>query len=448
MKYRVTITLFCLIAAMTCSAQTLFETDTYKFKTSGYLRTGFGNSEGGTTQAHFQMPGALNKYSLGNQADTYGELEFDYTHYLDKGKTKSIDVVWMTSIYEDFGTEKHMSYNFTEQLYVRFNNLFGADESIWVGDRFYDRRAVHMLDRQWINPGQKGFGAGIENFINRDSDEDLKFAVWQFKDKGVTSYKNGRVGDLTAYTFDVRWINKPISPTTNLNFALNYSYRAPNNDLGYEGKDGYGVMGWIDYAKEHVTNTTAVLFRQGANVSIDHWSGMSQKENPGNDNIVMNDLSSAYTLEINNNFLYDNLDNFAVNVIVMLQARDYGTSPYRWVDGKHEYLAHRGNMFYWASAGARAMYYITDNLRPSLEYTYEYGHNDQLGAMGSLCKLTFTPELSLHKGFYDRPVLRPFVTYAWWGDGLEGFVGSTPLGAPYGDNTSGFTYGLQFEIWW
>ena len=70
--------LFMFSTTFNVKAQTIFEKVNHTFKTSGYLRTGVGRSEGGETQAHFQMPGAQNKYSLGNQADTYGELEFDY----------------------------------------------------------------------------------------------------------------------------------------------------------------------------------------------------------------------------------------------------------------------------------------------------------------------------------------------------------------------------------
>ncbi len=430
------------------SSQTLLDTNINKFRVSGYLRTGFGYSEGGATQAHFQIPGALNKYSLGNQADTYGELEFDYTHYLDGAKSKSLDAVWMVSIYESFGTTDQMSFNFTEQLYLRANNLLGLNESIWVGNRFYDRSAIHMLDRQWMNPGQKGWGAGIENFLNKSTEEDLKFAAWRLNDNDVTSYKSGSLGDLTTYTADVRWVHKPITQYSNINLALNYSRRTANDTLGYEAYNGFGAFAWLDYAKGSITNTSAILFRQGANISIDHWSGMSQKENPGNDNLVLNNLRGAYSLEVNNNFLYDDLDKFAINAIFMFVARNYGTAPYLYEGEERVYLEGRGDMFYWLSGGARAMYYVSKNFRPSIEYTYEYGNNSQLGAIGNLHKITITPELSLAKGFYSRPVLRPFVTYAHWSEGLKGYIGNSPNGAPYGDNTAGFTYGVQFEIWW
>ncbi len=440
--------LLLLMCSMAAQAQVLFESDKSQFKVSGYLRTGIGRSEGGATQAHFQMPGVLNKYSLGNQADTYGELEFDYTHYFNADKSKSLDVVWMTSIYEDFGTDKQMSYNKTEQLYVRVNNLLGWGESIWTGDRFYDRRAIHMLDRQWINPGQKGWGLGIENFINRESEEDLKFAAWRFVNKDVTSYKSAKVGNLYNYTADVRWVNKPISEQLNLNLAINYSLRAANNDLGYGKEHGYGLFAWLDYTKSHITNTTAVLFRQGANVSTDHWSGISYMENPSNSNYVTSDLSGAYSLEVNNNFLYDDFENWTLNFILMAVVRNYGTTPYEYINGQPQYMNDLGQMLYWLSAGARGSYYVSDYFRLTLEYTHEYVKNEQVSATGHLNKLTFSPEFSLKKGFYSRPALRPFVNYAFWSDALRGHIAQSPQGSPYGDKTEGFTYGLQFEIWW
>lgn len=433
-------------------SQTIFEKGNHKFKTSGYLRTGVGRSEGGETQAHFQMPGAQNKYSLGNQADTYGELEFDYSYYFDEEKSKSIDVIWMTSIYEDFGTDTQMSYNKMEQLYMRANNFLGKGEIIWAGKRFYDRRAEHMLDRQWVNPGQRGWGFGMEKLIGKGTDEDIKFGIWTFQEKGDdVSYINGNVDKLRAYTADVRYVHLPISETLKMNVSLNYSYRTENEIMEYDSKHGFAVISWLDYEKKYITNTTALIFRQGASIPIHHWSGMSEKENPGNDNFVLNNIDSSYFLEINNNFLYDDKETFAVNGILSAVIRDYGTRPYEYnvTDPTNKtYLQGRDKMLYWLTAGARGMYYLSNNFKLHLELTHEYINNEQLNVSGDLDKITFTPELSLEKGFYARPVLRPFVTYAFWSDDLKGLIGNTPNGAPFGNNNSGFTYGLQFEIWW
>ncbi|QXP62262.1 carbohydrate porin [Polaribacter sp. HaHaR_3_91] len=444
--------LFMFSTTFNVKAQTIFEKVNHTFKTSGYLRTGVGQSEGGETQAHFQMPGAQNKYSLGNQADTYGELEFDYSYYFDKEKSKSLDVIWMSSIYEDFGTDTQMSFNKTEQLYVRANNFLGNGEVIWAGKRFYDRRAEHMLDRQWVNPGQRGWGVGMEKLIQKGTDEDIKFGIWAFQERGKDiSFINGAKDHLRAYTADVRYVHLPISETLKMNVSLNYSYRAENEIMEYDAKHGFAVISWLDYEKKYITNTTALIFRQGASIPIHHWSGMSEKENPGNDNIVLNDNASSYFLEINNNFLYDDKETFAVNGILSAVMRDYGTKPYEYNSANptnKAYLKGRDKMLYWLTAGARGMYYLSNNFKLHLELTHEYIKNEQLNVSGNLDKITFTPELSLEKGFYARPVLRPFVTYAFWSDDLKGLIGNTPNGAPFGNNTSGFTYGLQFEIWW
>ena len=43
-----------------------------------------------------------------------------------------------------------------------------------------------------------------------------------------------------------------------------------------------------------------------------------------------------------------------------------------------------------------------------------------------------------------RPVLRAFLTYAMWANGLEGGVG----GPDYARDTEGWSWGVQMESWW
>lgn len=428
--------------------QKLWEDDQNYFGTSGYIRTGIGQSEGGATQAHFQMPGALNKFSLGNQADTYGELEFDYTRYINKEKNQSLDVVWMTSFYEAFGSENGMQFDKTAQLYVRGNNLLGNKEVLWIGKRYYHRQAIHLLDKQWMNPAQTGWGLGIENLITNKGTQDFKLGAWAFEDKEVVSYLNQNQSVLKAFTADARWVHVPVSKTSKINLAVNYSIRAANPTLDYETRHGFGAFAWLDTEKKNITNTFAVLFRQGATVAQHHWTGMSQKENPNNNQLVLNDLRKAYALEINNNFLYDDLDRFAINGILMSVYKDFGTQPYNYQNGTKSYLENTGDKLYWIAVGARGMYYLNRYFKLSLELSTEYVNNQQVNVEGNLQRISFTPEISLNKGFYNRPVLRPLITYAFWSNDLMGHIGTTPTNAPFGNNTEGFTLGLQFEIWW
>ena len=62
---------------------------------------------------------------------------------------------------------------------------------------------------------------------------------------------------------------------------------------------------------------------------------------------------------------------------------------------------------------------------------------------GWLRKFTIAPQIGAGRKFFSRPVLRVFLTYASWSDGLRGFVG----GIPYLTRTGGLTYGVQAETW-
>ncbi|MFI3320708.1 MAG: carbohydrate porin [Rikenellaceae bacterium] len=454
-KTCITLVASLILSVFTINAQTILDSDTQSFRVAGYLRTGLGGSEGGDVMATFQIPGALNKFSLGNQADTYGEVEFDYRYFIDKESGKSIDAIWMVSYFERFGSEYAMFFHRAEQLYFRFNNLFNHGETIWAGKRFYNRRAIYMLDRQWLNPGQGGIGLGVENLFNiSGSKEDIRFGVWQFRNKNVTSAYNGEVGTIYNYNFDIRWIHHPICENLNINAAINVAYRQRNFDLGYDGAWGFGAFGWIDYENGNITNTTALLFRQGATQPINHWTGKSDIENPLNNNIILNDLSKSYTVELNSEFLYDNKETFAINATFVGAIRNYGTTPHyaytstisleNIYDSESVEGYSDGKMFYWLALGVRPTYYLAKNFRLTAEVTQEFVNNRQLGVGGNMTRFTFSPELALSKGYFARPILRPAVSYARWNSGLEGYIG----GDVYNDTTHGFTYSLQFEIWW
>lgn len=450
-------TLACGLSAFGMKAKPIVETDEYAYGISGYLRTGIGTSKGGNTQANFQVPGAQNKYSLGNQADTYGELEFDYAHYLNDDKSKWIDVVWMVSGYEPQDGDG-MEYNENEQLYIKANNLFDNEIDVWFGRRFFERQAIHMLDRQWNNAGQGGIGFGVEGLLDKGTDEDVKLSLFRWDDDDVTSYVNDELGKLYSYSFDARWVHIPLSDTRKLNLNATLRYRPEDEDLGYDAAYGGGLSIWQDYSKGNITDTTAIIFRQGADVPINHWNIASEKENPGNDDIVRNDLDDAWTLEINNNFLYDDQEKWAFNGIVLAQFRDHGTAPYQG-DSSNTVLVDPltgtvtpsgsvGSQVYWLSLGGRAIRYINDQFRLSVEVSNDYIHNEQDDVSGNLSMITFTPEFSVGKGYYTRPVIRPFVTYARWSDDLQGHIGTGPGTAPYGDETDAVTAGIQFEVWW
>jgi len=89
---------------------------------------------------------------------------------------------------------------------------------------------------------------------------------------------------------------------------------------------------------------------------------------------------------------------------------------------------------------------LTKYLSLAVEGGFDHTKNPNAPSQydGWLRKITFAPQIGAGRKFFSRPVLRTFVTYANWSDGLKGYVG----GVPYQKRTQGLTYGVQCESWW
>ena len=97
----------------------------------------------------------------------------------------------------------------------------------------------------------------------------------------------------------------------------------------------------------------------------------------------------------------------------------------------------------WYSAGIRPVYHFNRYWSLAFEAGLDYTDNDR-GGSGTLGKFTIAPQISPQAKQLSRPVLRAFLTYAWWADDFEGSVG----GSDYADDLDGFSVGLQMETWW
>jgi len=98
----------------------------------------------------------------------------------------------------------------------------------------------------------------------------------------------------------------------------------------------------------------------------------------------------------------------------------------------------------WVSFGARPEVFLTKHLSLAFEGGFDHTHSSTGQYDGWLRKFTIAPQIGAGRQFFSRPVLRAFLTYANWSDGLRGFVG----GIPFHNRTNGLTYGVQVETWW
>ena len=442
-------TLVLLPISIFSQQDTITKKNSFSLKPLVYLRSALAESEGGKTMADFQAPGAMSHYRMGNEANTYGEFGLSY-HQEFKEIDNSLDIVMMMSGYSPFGDKNDFKLNNVAQFYAKFNDVIGGGD-IWAGKRYYDRRDYHMIDYFWYNPAQDAtFGIGIENLRSDKHKDKLSFALFSFDNKNVKTLSNlpedlDKSENLRSYHFEAKWADIPTNKDGSIMAFVRAAKRRANEDIKFKEANGFAVglaHTQSNILKGKATNNFQINYKKGISVSQSQFTGTPIFETNGNAEQIRYNLDKNYAFEVSNSFFYENEKNFAINALTIYRFEDRGMKPVNVTDGKEINL---GQKIHWFSAGFRAMKYLTKNFNLALEYGADYVNNHTIEKEGVLHKVTFSPQIQLNYGFYTRPVIRPFVTYATWSEDLKGTIGGGY--APFANKTNGFTYGLSFEVW-
>jgi sucrose porin len=130
---------------------------------------------------------------------------------------------------------------------------------------------------------------------------------------------------------------------------------------------------------------------------------------------------------------------------------------YRWWTGDMEGWGRS----MWV-AGVRPQQQITKNFAMQYEVGYEYLDDDNFKGVsgskgkGGMTKATIAPTLTFDSGFWSRPQLRLFATYAKWDEGVADAIdgnydwGSGTLSAgsySRSGKTDTWNFGVQGEVW-
>lgn len=395
------------------------------FEFHGYFRSGYGVNGVGGQQIAFQAPGAGAKYRLGNEAETYGEMIL-VNNWLNPERDS--DRAWLktevlieantinASNYANFGNlDDNDQFRFRE-AFVRAGSLFASqpDAKLWAGERYYRRQHIEINDFYPLD--MSGYGAGIE---------DMNAGIG----KVSFAYLGGARPDLT--TSNGRYAKS--------NFDLRlYDVKAP----------GGSIAAWVDLAvaKGGPTLSGIVLpsdtgwafglrhqrleWLGGFHAfGIQYGTGAASNFSTGVDDPLPS-LDHSARLLITEQVLIQPNDTFAIMPIFVYQRTRPGDPRRGWDE--------------WVSFGARPQLFVTRYFSVAAEAGLDHTRSDAGLYDGWLGKFTMAPQIGAGRKFFSRPVLRAFLTYATWSDGLRGFVGGTP----YKDKTSGLTYGVQAETWW
>jgi len=395
------------------------------FEFHGYFRSGHGLNSRGGHQVAFQAPGAGAKYRLGNEAETYGELIF-VNNWLNPERHS--DKAWLTTeVLVEANTTNSANYasfpdpNDNDQFrfreaFVRGGNLFASqpEAKFWAGERYYRRQHIEIDDFYPLD--MSGYGAGVE---------DLKVGVGKLS----VAYLAGARPDIT--TPNGRYVK------SNVDVRL-YDVKAPGGTLA----------GWFDFAtgKGGPTSGGAPLptdsgFALGLKHQRLEWHGgyhafgiQYGKGPASNFSTSIDDptpfLDRRERLLITEHVLLQPNEKFAIMPIFIYQRSRDGDPRHGWDE--------------WVSFGARPMLFFSKYLSLALEAGLDHTRTAVGPYEGWLGKFTIAPQIGAGRKFFSRPVLRAFLTYATWSDGLRGAVG----GIPFKDRTNGFTYGVQAETWW
>ena len=367
----------------------------------GYLRLGLGSTDG-NDMITFQLDGAESKYRLGNESDVYGEFGIGYGKTLENGSEFISE--FMFNVYGDSNAytngAEFAGDSGVVQAYAGIENVGDAafrEAFFWAGRRFYRRRDVHMTDFYYEN--MSGDGAGVENA--RIGPVGLSTAVFYYDDDAI-DYQSA---SLDARVHDIAmggpWLGE-----------VGASW------INGSGRDQTGDDGWSlrfhlesdDLSWGQMRN--ALMFAKGAGIEFNSI-GASYADS---DDSRVRFVSQA---------LIETSDAFQSQATFVLQQSE--------IDDEEET---------WVSAGVRPQYNFTKDWGAALELGYDW-FDDNSGDRW-LSKVTLAPFYSFGKeGFFARPQLRAFVTFAKWSD-----VGAITNQSQLGNVTDGTTFGLQIEHWW
>lgn len=333
---------------------------------NGYFRTGIGSSDNGQTQECFQLTGAPSKYRLGNECEQYGELTAKQ-NLISLKDNSTISINGMLQLYNQYG--KSLSFSgedgFTRlnQIYLNWENIsYLNGANIWAGRRYYNRNDINMSDFYYWNQSATGFG--IDDYkINGLS---LSYAFSRKDNVFQEKYINRH--DVTVKDIDINKNNK-----------LNVRVSIVDTEH----------TGW-DFTVQNVTtnvfngkNTFVVQYGEGSG------TGLSYTGSPDADR-----------------------DDSSFRVIDVI---DWASENKKF-NGQTE-LLYQKNKFKnqddteWYSVGSRLAYVVQDHFKISTEVGYDQIKGGDQNR--NLTKLTIANMVFKGTGFYDRPELRFYYTYAF-----------------------------------
>jgi maltoporin len=415
----------------------------------GYFRSGYGRSDKGGPMVAFQAPGAATKYRLGNEAETYGELILGKNFYLAglfgldkegertraslKGPIARVQLrMSFFNPYSAFASASATSVGLAEAWASVGNVLpFARSAKFWAGNRYYRRHDVHVTDFFYWN--MSGGGGGIEDVPLGPGHLAFAWIGWG-STSGLSYLPEPDVENQAGFskqTYDLRAYDLPLL-FGHVEVGVSFAHaKSGVDELGNQGPKSHGFGAALIHTVPHFISDDGVQ-----KLSIQFGSGPARTFTAGFESVTLpegmfirSDASGAWRVRVTESFSANIGDYFSLGPVFVFQLtrEDAPKTNQAWVSG-----------------GMRPIVHFTRYLNFAVEGGVDWVKDEALASKGMLGKITAAPQVSIDGRWNSRPVIRAFVTGAFWSDDFVGRVGGTD----YATLKHGLSAGMQMEAWW
>ncbi len=433
------------------------EDDFKDFEFQGYSRGGFGwNREGGTGNQfrwNYDASGLDEHYwRLGNEPhDSYTALTFIKNIETEDDSFAKFAATLVVAPKGESNWEPTSVV--VRQLYTEMGNFdWAPGVTFWAGEKWYRHPGdQHITDWQFLDIS--GYGGGVGDIPMGESST-LSIAALGFIDENEYETISGGTTEVTdngkpaSYVVDFRVEQIPFSMGNMLwQFAPTWTTGGKFSepvlaDDGSQITELDSESGWMtaiyvnfdDFFGIMKGGSGRIIGRYGTGYGSTLFNNRYMQSNPFTTSIDWKN-SSRWSLMLDG--LMEFNPRFQFMPVLAYQAFDNGHN--------------QDNSIIKILYGGRAKYSLNKNFALQLEAGGIYLDSEPSKTPSghlrdTLYKVTFAPTIQPELGFWARPEIRFYATYAWWGDAESNEYLDDPAGID-SDDTSGLNYGVQMEIW-
>ncbi|MFW2405292.1 MAG: carbohydrate porin, partial [Gammaproteobacteria bacterium] len=377
------------------------------FNFHGYFRSGKGIDRDGNVMEPFQAPGSQAKYRLGNEGETYIETAFGYSFpELELPANESFTITLRPAFVvpdERFGSTPQFSIR---EAYAEGRGVWRAqpEAAFWAGERYYDRWDLHMNDFFYYD--MSGFGGGVKDLQLGDFGKMaiawLGGSIDVLESNGSTLSNNVN----TKNTLDVRFYDIEMpggKGFVGFNLASSQDSEMPNGvNVVVNGSNG--LAGFFGYEMPKIFGGRyKAMLQYGVGAASNFratepdYARLDPPDPPADP--LMVDLGESWHLRLVNDLVIEPTDKLSLQAALIYDEFDAG------IEGPSKRR--------WVSLGVRPIHAFNDFFSLAVEAGVDHTGGDGLES-GELYKLTIAPQITPGKGYFKRPAIRMFFTYASW----------------------------------